>query len=362
MGRRNWTPGRWIAAAVAFSLWWGSVAAARFLIDGCATAPDTAPRSASAPGTRHPPPAAARGVASSPGLGAAEADRRIAACEAAWRDWTLRREDVPLRDVTFRVVADEEFRARVGAGWEDDVRARMAKASAVFEREFRVRFVVGSVGEWTSDDAAATIHELHAALARQAASAREDVVIGFTSQHGPARPGPRLDVYDRGVAYYYGRCCIVRAGLPAGAGAWPYEDETVLHEVGHLFGAWHSTDGRSVMRALKDGPQRAAFDAYARTAILAARDVDFRRGTDSVGDAEVDSLYSVWKVSHPADADFPPWQALCTEGWWARDCGRADDASRRCARALALDRRLGPFGRTADVRDLLAWAAARNPR
>ena len=73
-------------------------------------------------------------------------------------------------------------------------------------------------------------------------------------------------------------------------------------------------------------------------------------------------LFAAWKVSHPADAEFPLWQALCTEAWWEREAGDADGAARHCDRALAVDRRLGPFDRTADVRDLLRWSEARRRR
>ena len=372
MGTGRWTTTTRIAAVAAFAIWVLTFAAARHMVREARAG--SRPRAASrhrhepAPSPQPKPavvePRAPRGhgVASSSGRAAAESEARIRACEAAWSDWVLKRDGVELRDLTFRVVADEEFRARTGAGWEKDVRARMARASAVFEREFRVRFVVASVGEWQSEDAAASIHDLHAALARRTGGGAEDVVIGFSSQHAPARAGAAPDVYDRGVAYYFGRCCIVRAGTPPAGDPWPYEDETVLHEIGHVFGAWHSTHGRSVMRAIKQGPENAGFDVYARAAVLSSRTVDFRRGTDAVDDATVATLFAAWKVSHPGDAEFPPWQALCTEAWWARESGDADGAARRCDRALDMDRRLGPFERTADVRELLTWAEARKRR
>jgi hypothetical protein len=274
----------------------------------------------------------------------------IAEQEAVWRQWESRRETVPLRDVTLRVVGDQHYRLHAGPDWQGDLLARLHRASTTFEHEFRIRLVVSSVDEWQTDDGATTVHALHQALARSKTDDNADVVIGFTGQTAP---------FDRGVAYYYGRCCLVRTGTPGAP--WPYEDETVLHELSHLFGAWHAFD-RGVMRCMKYGAARSDFDPFARTAILAAREIDFRRGLDWLPATTIDSLYAAWSKCHPGEAVFPPFEAACTEGWFARAQGQFELAHARCNMALALDSRLGPFSRRPDDADLLRWAEAQDSR
>jgi len=276
---------------------------------------------------------------------------RIAAREEEWARWTARRESVPVRDVTLRVVGDQRFREAAGVRWRENVESRVQRASRVFEREFRIRFVVASIDEWTSEGGP-SIHPMHRALARSMVSDSADVVLGFAGDF------PECD--NRGVSYYYGRCCIVMVGPPNAP--WPYEDETLLHELAHLFGAWHARDAGSVMREWKTGAPTSSLDVYARTAILAARGVDFRRGLEALPDGVVDAAAAAWKERHPGGVGFPPFEACCTEAWCRRDDGRLDRAASLCAKALAIDRRLGPFPRRPDDADVLAWAASSGSR
>lgn len=274
----------------------------------------------------------------------------VAAHDAAWKEWTLRRETVPLRDVLLRVVCDQKFRGDYGEKWRDDARARIERASHVFEREFRIRLVPTSIDEWQSADDAGTLEVVLQALAVSSINDSADAVIGFTSQAG---------LYDRGKACYYGRCCVVRTDPRVNP--WPYEDETVLHEVAHLFGAWHAVD-QTVMRGQKWGAATSNFDPFARAAILATRTLDFRRGLDSLSDETLGLLHAEWRQSHPGEAGFPPFEASCTEAGIAQRSGDLDRARARCRLALSIDSRFGPFHRRWDDAEILAWAESSGDR
>jgi hypothetical protein len=257
--------------------------------------------------------------------------------------WKLQRGKVPVREISVRLAADEEFRA-AAPDWEADARRRVACASDVLEREFRVRLRVVDCVPWKSDDHAVDLHLLHRTVDAKLLCEEADLVLVFARQDKPS--GSRTD-YDRGVAYYYGRSCIVRTG--EGPRAWPYEDETVVHEVCHVLGAWHVPIDSSVMRAPKSGKQIASFDPTSAAAVVLGRDVDLRRGLDGIDLEKARKVTDLWKELHAPGTDAPLLDAYNARAYTHEVAGRLEAAAHDYERGVELAAQL----RVAQVPDRL---------
>jgi hypothetical protein len=143
--------------------------------------------------------------------------------------------------VRVKVLVDDDEPA-VPRIWEQRLRARMAKASQVFERLAGVRFDVAAVGVWDSDDAVndfnRSLREFETEVTPQPAT----LAIGFTSQYPADQAAGHLGG-TRGPLYPY---ILIRE--------WSQEIteterlEILVHELGHYLGAVHSADNNSAMR------------------------------------------------------------------------------------------------------------------
>lgn len=146
----------------------------------------------------------------------------------------------PLLTVPIKLAVDEEQPARRDR-WEEKARERVAFASGLFEREFGVRFEIVGVESWTSKNGVNDFFTLLGDLRRKIPPHPARLVIGFTSQN--LEEG--AIVHLGGTQGPFGTHMLLRerAGLSE-----PERREVLIHELGHFFGAPHSSDRASVMR------------------------------------------------------------------------------------------------------------------
>jgi hypothetical protein len=191
--------------------------------------------------------------------------------------------DPALRTVRVKALADPSFRAR-NPRWEEEVRGRVEAASDYFEREFAIRFVTQSVAPWPVRERIRSTPALVTKLKNEFPrnDPAYDLVIAFT-----AEGLSRYTVEGRPRADRIGNC---REGLGGyvvtsaknifrytGEQASPDDDTlTLVHELGHIFGAEHVQDTRSIMN--EDFDYRAEFDMKNRDVILKNRNCPFANG------------------------------------------------------------------------------------
>ena len=140
------------------------------------------------------------------------------------------------------ILVDEEERKRRDL-WEPVLRKRVAKASEIISRFAPVEFKVVEVGTWNSDnrkrDFLATMSEFEAEVRPK----RAQIAIGFTSQYEIVRKKGTHLGGTRGPLHTH---VLVREWSK-----YLGEDErleVLVHELGHILGAAHSPEPRSVMR------------------------------------------------------------------------------------------------------------------
>lgn len=154
------------------------------------------------------------------------------------RDWSEgERITIPVT-----IFVDENER-RQRSIWEPQLRARVAKASEIIGHFAPVEFKVIGIGTWKSDD---TIHNFLKSFREfetEVDAGDAQIAIGFTSQYEAVRKG---GVHLGGTRGPLDSHVLVREWSK-----YIGEDEkleVLVHELGHVLGAAHSPEPRSVMR------------------------------------------------------------------------------------------------------------------
>ena len=154
--------------------------------------------------------------------------------------------------VPVKILVDEDERAARGV-WEKRLRARIAEASAILERDCGIKLQVVDSGTWESDDKINDFPKSLAEFERKVAIGNERLAIGFTSQYTLVRGSTHLGGIRGPLAGHL----LIREWSQVMTA--PERLEVLLHELGHFFGAAHSPEPDSVMRPqLADRKSRAA--------------------------------------------------------------------------------------------------------
>lgn len=149
------------------------------------------------------------------------------------------------------LVDDDEVRPR--PVWERVIRERMAKASAILEAHCGVTLQITAIDVWDSDDQQADFSQSMSEFEREVLPAPAQIAIGFSSQYAIAKGrvhlgGTRGPLHSHIIIKERSRNVLETERL-----------ELLVHELGHVLGASHSPEPKSVMRpVISGGLQRAA--------------------------------------------------------------------------------------------------------
>ena len=192
--------------------------------------------------------------------------------------------DAPQRVVRVKVLADVPFRAR-NRNWAEEARGIVEAASDYYEREFDIRIMTQSVSPWPVtqrvDSTPALLSMLQKQFPIQSNDGNYDLIVSFTAENTSrylTAGRPRVDRIGncvQGLSNYV----VVPVGKVfryQSASAEPeFSVITLIHELGHVFGAEHVEDTASLMHESFD--YRTEFDAKNRTVIQKNRFCPFAK-------------------------------------------------------------------------------------
>jgi len=186
--------------------------------------------------------------------------------------------------VRVKVLADVSFRAR-NPRWANEARDLVEAASDYYEREFDIRLLTQDVSAWPEKEripsTPALLARLKNAFDSQVKSGSFDLIVAFTAEgvnrvFTAGRPRvDRIGNCDQGLANYV-IVPVTKVFNYHGPNAEPEFDViTLVHEIGHVFGAEHVADIQSIMH--EDFGYRTEFDAKNRSIIKKNRTCAFAK-------------------------------------------------------------------------------------
>ena len=206
--------------------------------------------------------------------------------------------DGPLRVIKVRAVAGRDYQIFY-PNWHERTRQAVEMASRHFEEAFGIRFVVEAWQPWNYDQGQSprSIDEAFEQL-HWIDPDEQDLVIAFTLF---TLPGPWANSEIRGSTQYFGQYVLI-------PDQWGTVGLTtrLVHELCHVFGAFHVATPGSVMQPHFENrtPRRFEVGAPGGLTVMAARDVDLSVGVTSLDGQAARRIRALHRrYRHPSEAE-----------------------------------------------------------
>ena len=242
-----------------------------------------------------------------------------------------------VRTITLRVAADEGYRAL--PNWETALRNTVTVVSAIYEKQFQLRFVIVDIVPFTAHPHASS-GSMSSAAWREEASNRlrrmvaeipigeADLLIDFSAG--------RCEESAGGVALPFDRFAMITAACLETRPLKRYTPESALsHELGHLFGAFHPAI--SVDSVMRGGPPDQ-FDDQNTRVIRLMRNYDFRRGIMALDETTRQAWRAIYAEGHQRINEVNPLvSAIANAGIELARSGKTAEGEAALQEAIRID-------------------------
>jgi hypothetical protein len=201
--------------------------------------------------------------------------------------------------VKLKAVADVEYRRKF-PDWQRRIGNLIERVSAHFDGYFGIRFALVDCEPWEDNCVGRPANESLIRLFDVEPETAE-LVVGFT-----VIDVSRWQQAELGVTNNFGQYMLIREST------WPAlanrAELIVLHELCHVFGAFHVDDPRSVMQpAIENCPYQFTVTQPTCDVLRLARQMDLRRGVESLDEETTGKITDLYrKHRHPAETGEDP--------------------------------------------------------
>ena len=226
-----------------------------------------------------------------------------------------------VRTLTIRAAPDESYRAQ--PSWEANLRTNVAVVSALYEKAFRIRFVLLDIVPWSAPrgDRLAQTSKLMADVP----PGRADLVVAFSG---------RCEGYMAGWTVLFDRYAVVTSGCGTATTNQATAQAILSHELAHLFGAFHPTS--NVQSVMQNGPA-GRFDDQTTRILRLTRDFDFSQGVTSLTPEMRRAWSAIYAEGHADGEPNPLAAAFGRAGWKLLREAKPLEAEAALDEALRLD-------------------------
>ena len=232
-----------------------------------------------------------------------------------------------IRTLAVRAAPDGSYRAQ--PNWEATLRGNVAAVSAIYEKAFRIRFVLLDIVPWAAGPPGDPVRQM-GKLVGDVPPGRADIVVAFSTRCEGLRSGWTL---------LFIQYATVTTGCEASPQSQSRAQAILSHELAHLFGAFHPDS--SVESVMRGGPADRFDDQTARVLRL-TRDFDFSRGVTSLTPEARRAWSAIYAEGHASGEPNPLAAAFAHAGWTLVRQARPQEAEAALREAIRLDASLAP--------------------
>jgi len=266
-----------------------------------------------------------------------------------------------VRTLTIRAAPDESYRAETN--WERNLRTNVAAVSALYEKPFRIRFVLLEIVPWIAAPGGDRVRQISKLMA-DVPPGRADLVVAFSG---------RCEGTKAGWTWLFDRYALVTSGCGI------FADQTtaqaiLAHELAHLFGAFHpASNVESVMGSVIRNGVAVRFDSQTTRILRLTRDFDFSQGVMSLTPETRLAWSAIYAEGHESGEPNPLAAAFARAGETLLHQAKLREAQAALDEAIRLDANVAPphltlgrvyagTGRLEDAVRELRTAKALDPR
>jgi len=234
-----------------------------------------------------------------------------------------------VRTLTIRAAPDGSYRAQ--PNWEANLRTNVAAVSALYEKTFRIRFVLLDIVPWAAAPRGDRARQTSKLMA-DVLPGRADLVVAFSG---------RCEGNNAGWTVLFDRYAVVTSGCGTPTTNQATAQAILSHELAHLFGAFHpDSNVESVMR-VRGGPADK-FDDQTTRILRLTRDFDFSRGVTSLTPETRRAWSAIYAEGHANGEPNLLAAALAQAGWTLLRGAKPQEAEAALDEAIRLDANLAP--------------------
>ncbi len=232
-----------------------------------------------------------------------------------------------VRTLTIRAAPDGSYRAQ--PNWEGNLRTNVAAVSALYEKTFRIRFVLLDIVPWAAALRGDRVRQISKLMA-DVPPGRGDLVVAFSG---------RCEGNKAGWTWLFDRYALVTSGCGTPPADQATAQAILSHELAHLFGAFHpASNVESVMR----NGTADRFDDQMTRILRLTRDFDFSQGVTSLTPETRRAWSAIYAEGHASGEPNPLAAAFARGGETLLHQAKPQEAEAALHEAIRLDATVAP--------------------